>query len=137
LIARHGLDDFVLLPGPYSQAQAPDLYRSADAYLTLTHQDACPSGVIEALASGLPVIHPGSGGVPELAADAGICIETGEDWEQALIPSASAVAGAMLKAAQNRDALSRTARARAVAHFGFDAWILRHRQIFQNLLERA
>ncbi|MBF0268032.1 MAG: glycosyltransferase family 4 protein [Alphaproteobacteria bacterium] len=137
IIDRQSLQNFVLLPGPYSQAQAPGLYRSAQAYLTLTHQDACPTGVLEAMAAGLPIIHPTSGGVPELAAEAGIAIETGEDWDKPLIPSADAVAKAMLKAAAERATLSPLARSRAQAHFSFDAWIERHRRVFQDLLERT
>lgn len=136
VISRHGLDDYVLRSGPYSQAQAPSLYRSAHAYLTLTHQDACPSGVIEALASGLPVVHPTSGGVPELVGEAGISIATGEDWDRPLIPSAAAVAEAMLAVAANRNALSLLARERAVRHFALESWIERQRAKFIELLGR-
>jgi glycosyltransferase involved in cell wall biosynthesis len=137
LLERKDLKDCVLLTGPYSQAEAPTLYRSAQAYLTLTHQDACPSGVIEALASGLPVIHPMSGGVPELAGEAGLAIETGEDWEKPLIPSAQAVAEAMLAAVRNRAQLSRAARERAERLFSFEAWIDRHNALFLELLAKS
>ncbi|MBF0353634.1 MAG: glycosyltransferase family 4 protein [Alphaproteobacteria bacterium] len=137
IIARHDLGACVRLSGPYTQAEAPALYRSAQAYLTLTHQDACPSGVIEALASGLPVVHPLSGGVPELVGEAGVGLETGLDWNHPLIPSAVAVADAMLRLAENRETLSRSARERAVRQFGFEAWIGRHRSLFLDLLARA
>ncbi|MBF0166170.1 MAG: glycosyltransferase family 4 protein [Alphaproteobacteria bacterium] len=137
IIARHDLGACVQIPGPYSQAEAPALYRSAQAYLTLTHQDACPSGVIEALASGLPVIHPLSGGVPELVGEAGVGLETGLDWNHPLIPSAEAVADAMLRLAENRETLSRSARERAVRQFGFEAWIARHRALFTQMLAQA
>lgn len=133
-IAQLKLQDAVLLAGPYSQAEAPGLYQAAQAYLTLTHQDACPSGVIEAMSSGLPVIHPSSGGVPELAGEAGIAIETGEDWDKPLIPSAPAVAKAMLACAQRREQLAALARARALRLFSLRAWIDRHRVLFTDLL---
>lgn len=136
VIARHGLEEAVVLSGTYSQVEAPALYRQAHAYLTLTHQDACPSAVIEAMASGLPVIHPTSGGTPELVGEAGIALPTGEDWQRPLVPSAEAIGRAMLAMAETRDRLAPLARARAVAHFDLAAWLERHRRLFHELLAR-
>lgn len=133
---RAGLAHAILFAGPYSQAQAPRLYREAHAYVTLTHQDACPSGVIEALASGLPVIHPTSGGVPELTGEAGIALPTGEDWQKPLIPETGAVAEAMLRAAAAHAGLSHIARQRAVSLFDIQVWLERHAALFASLLER-
>ena len=49
--------------------------RSCDAFLNLSENDPCPNVVLEAMASGLPVLYRRSGGVPELVGDAGIAIE--------------------------------------------------------------
>ncbi len=135
-IARLGIAGAVSLSGVYRPAEAPAHYRQAHAYLTLTHQDACPSAVIEALASGLPVIHPTSGGTPELVAEAGIALPTGEDWRRPLIPSAAEIGQAMLAMAAARDRLAPLARTRAVAHFDLAAWLERHRALFDELLAR-
>ncbi|TAN57358.1 MAG: glycosyltransferase [Rhodospirillales bacterium] len=135
-IDRLGLDSAVSLQGPFDSVSAPGIYRQAQAYLTLTHQDACPSAVIEAMASGLPVVHAESGGVPELVGPAGIGIKTGEDWERALIPSAQEVGQAILTAAQERERLSLIARERAVRLFDIKSWVARHRTLFQDLLAR-
>lgn len=134
LAEKCGVAPALTIEGRYSQEQAPDLYRRAHAYLTLTHQDACPSAVIEALASGLPVVHPSSGGVPELVADAGISIPIGEDWDKPLIPDAQSIAQAMINVAQGRDLLARKARERAKARFDISVWLDRHRALFHELL---
>jgi len=133
-VARHGVESAFELRPPYSQSEAPALYRQAHAYLTLTHQDACPSAVIEALASGLPVIHPSSGGIPELAGEAGVVLTTGEDWEKPLIPSAAAIGEAMLATAERRPELVAKARARAVRLFDIAPWLDHHRRVFERLL---
>lgn len=45
--------------------------RSCDVFMNLSENDPCPNVVLEALASGLPVLYKDSGGVPELVGPAG------------------------------------------------------------------
>ena len=52
--------------GAYNASKAPAIYQAADAYLMMKYNDPCPNTVLEALASGLPVLYSASGGVPEL-----------------------------------------------------------------------
>lgn len=74
-----GILDAVNFFGPYTRLEAPAIYQSADAYLMTKHNDPCPNAVIEAMASGLPVLYSASGGVPELARP----IHEGWPWEVA------------------------------------------------------
>ncbi|MGB0670768.1 MAG: glycosyltransferase, partial [Rhodospirillales bacterium] len=120
--------------GPYDRQTAPALYQSADAFVTLTHQDACPSAVIEAMASGLAVVHPASGGTPELVGSTGAAIPAHEDWEEQVIPAAEAVAEAMASVQSNHGLLAQSARARAVENFDIRPWIERQQALFQTLL---
>ena len=56
----------------------PDLarvLRSCDVFLNVSENDPCPNVVLEALASGLPVLFRDSGGVPELVGDCGRVID--------------------------------------------------------------
>ena len=122
--------------GPYAQEAAPELFAGADAFVMTTHNDACPSSVIEAMACGLPVVYAASGGVPELVGGAaGVALETGESWEQALMPEAAAIAGGMLRVAAEHQTMSTAARRRAVERFDIGPWIARHREVFGRLLE--
>lgn len=135
MAAAAGMAEFVSFQGPYSQQQAPALFASADAYIMTNHNDACPSSVIEAMASGLPVVYADSGGVPELVGEeGGVALETGDSWEEQLAPSAEAVAEGMLKVAENHAAYANAARARAVKRFHIAPWLERHRQVFESLL---
>ena len=129
-----GVADAVEFLGPYSQAAAPALFRKADALVHLKVQDACPRLVVEAMASGVPIVYSATGGVPELAGgEAGIGIPGEEDFENIRPPSVEAVAEAILRLLANREALARQARARAVRLFSVRDWLDAHQRIFASL----
>lgn len=135
LAGRHGLGDAVRFAGPYDGAGAPAVYRAADAYLMLKHNDPCPNTVLEALASGLPVLYGNSGGVPELVgAEAGVPLPVPDTFEGTPTPAPAAVAAGMAQVIARRDAMSEAARSRAVAHFGLAAWLERHERLFAALV---
>lgn len=129
-----GIDSAVAFSGAYTQEQAPAVYRSADAYVLTKHNDPCPNTVLEAMSCGLPVVYSDSGGVPELVGASGIAVACGESWDRPQVPATGDVAAAMLEAAAHRQALSKAARDRAVATFGLNDWISRHRAVFESLL---
>ena len=130
-----GLTDAVVYSGSYTQDQAPEIYRAADAYVMTKHNDPCPNTVLEALASGLPVVYSDSGGVPELVGEeAGVALPCEEDWERARWPAPRSIADGMIAAAENRETLSAAARRRAVDRFDIAQWIDRHGQVFGRLI---
>lgn len=127
-----GALDFV---GPYTQRDAPDIYRRADVLLHTKYNDPCPAVVVEALACGLPVVYSASGGVPELVgSEAGIGVPAPEDWEQDHPPDPAAMAAAVLRVAEGQPRFSQEARRRAVAHFDVSKWLARHRTVFSDLI---
>jgi glycosyltransferase involved in cell wall biosynthesis len=137
-VTRLGLADVVVLAGPYSQADAPDVYRSGDIYLMTKPNDPCPNTVLEAMACGLPVIYSATGGVPELVGDdAGWPLECVEDFDAMRWPDVTALAGSMATAADQHVAAGRQARERAVERYGIEHWIGRHRAVFEALLEES
>lgn len=85
LAARHPEIDFVLCGrfegltlrpnlvrlGHVSRADMAQVLRSCDVFLNLSEHDPAPNVVIEALASGAPVLYRDSGGVPELVGPCG------------------------------------------------------------------
>ena len=82
--------------------------RSCDVFLHLAENDPCPNVVIEALASGLPVIYRDSGGTPELVGEGGLSA-TDDTFREALV-----------HVIDRREELSNAARSRAVEHFSPD-----------------
>jgi glycosyltransferase involved in cell wall biosynthesis len=136
--ARFGVGPHLTFTGPFTQAEAPAVYRAADAYVMTKHNDPCPNTVLEALACGLPVVYSANGGSPELVgSEAGVGLECPEDFETTLTPPAEAIATGMLAVAENRTAMSAAARRRAVERFDIAHWIARHRAVFAELLEKA
>jgi glycosyltransferase involved in cell wall biosynthesis len=128
-----GVGDRVTFLGPYSQADAPELFRRADILLHTKYNDPCPAVVIEAMASGLPVVYSHSGGVPELVGgDAGIGIEAPLDWHRNCPPDPTAMADAVLAVADRLRYHSDAARQRAVDALDLRHWIARHRAVFEE-----
>ncbi len=56
IIKYHRLDAVIFRPGRVSQAEIPRYFRQADLYLSCAHSDGSSISLIEAMASGLPVI---------------------------------------------------------------------------------
>jgi glycosyltransferase involved in cell wall biosynthesis len=135
LIEQLNIKDSVTLTGSYTQNQAPLIYQGANAYLMTKHNDPCPNTVIEAMACGLPVICVSSGGLPELVGDeAGVKIETGESWDEILIPDEKKIAESMIMVANKYKEMSINARKRSVEMFDIKHWVNRHLIIFKQHL---
>jgi glycosyltransferase involved in cell wall biosynthesis len=136
LIAELGLADCVELTGPYTQAEAPALIRRGDILLHTKYNDPCPTVVLEALATGLPVVYSASGGTPELVGpDAGVGVRSPLDWEQDHPPPPEALARGVLDVAGDLDERSAAARERSL-RFDVRPWIERHREVFEELVRR-
>ncbi|QDU67430.1 glycosyltransferase [Engelhardtia mirabilis] len=68
-IDRAGLSERVQLVGEAEPDTLADYYRAADVLLLTSHREGRPNVVLEALASGLPVVASAVGGTPELLAN--------------------------------------------------------------------
>jgi glycosyltransferase involved in cell wall biosynthesis len=136
LVARLGLDGRVELIGRYAQRDAPELVRRAHVLLHTKVNDPCPSTVIEAMACGLPVVHPASGGTVELVgAEAGIGVPHLVSWERDEPPSAEALAEAVSRVLASRETYAAAARRRAVECFALTPWLDRHAELFEQLVQ--
>lgn len=137
-IKRLEIQNAVTILGPYSQDDAPEIYQGSEIFLTTTHQDSCPNAVLEAMACGLPVLHSGNGGVPELTGpNAGVGLECPADWETPRPPTAEAIGEGMVAIAKTHESMGRAARDRAVERFDLKPWIRRHQEVFQTLLNES
>ncbi len=137
LVRELGLAGSVELAGRYAQRDAPSVFQRAHLLLHTKVMDPCPSLVIEAIASGLPVVYPKSGGVPELVGDdAGIGVPHPESWEREEPPEPEALAEAVGRVLADLPGYTAAARARAVERFALRPWLDRHAELFESLLAR-
>ena len=134
LVDELGLRDRVLAVGEYDQRAAPAIFQQAHLLLHTKVNDPCPTVVLEAMACGLPVVHPASGGTVELVGDeAGIGVPHPDAWERDEPPSAEALADAVDRVLADLAAYGARARARAVERFALEPWLERHAELFARL----
>jgi glycosyltransferase involved in cell wall biosynthesis len=55
-VAEHGLADDVLMPGATPPEELPDYFRAADVYASCAYSDGSSLSLLEAMATGLPVL---------------------------------------------------------------------------------
>ncbi len=134
LLQSLNLTEQVIFTGPYTQAQAPQIYRQAHLLLHTKYNDPSPTLVPEALACGLPVVYLDCGGVPELVGEAGIGVAVVQSWQKIHLPEPEELAAAVLQVMAHHTEFSDQARARAVAHFDLPKFIQKHQTIFETVL---
>jgi glycosyltransferase involved in cell wall biosynthesis len=71
IVQNAGLIDRVHFPGQVNQAELPEYYRAADLYVSTSHSDGTSISMLEALASGLPVLVTDIPGNQEWVAEQG------------------------------------------------------------------
>lgn len=75
LVDRLGLAGAVHLAGPRTRAELREILRTADLFALTPHitadgdRDGIPNALVEAMASGLPVVATSVGGIPEIIED--------------------------------------------------------------------
>ena len=128
--------DRVVLRGTYSQAEAPDLLRSAHMLLHTKFQDPCPRLVVEAMSCGLPVVYSATGGLPELVpARAGAGVPGPADYDRDHPPQGEALADAVCRVWADYDAYRAAARLHAEHNLDVRNWLDAHEDAFRLLLE--
>jgi sugar transferase (PEP-CTERM/EpsH1 system associated) len=129
LLASAALHADVFMPG--ERDDVPDILRAIDCFILPSRGEGISNTILEAMATGLPVIATNVGGNAELVVD-GV---TGH-----LIPAADvdALAQAMRRVVLNPDearAAGRSGRARVLERFSLDAMVRRYRAMYDATFE--
>jgi glycosyltransferase involved in cell wall biosynthesis len=128
--ARFGLTDAVHFAG--AQEDMPRVFNELDVVVTSSHSEAMPLAVMEAMASGLPVVACKVGGVPDLVAHGvtGWLVDAGD---------CDGLASRVVELLDDEilhGAMSRAARARAVARLSLDQSIEATTKLLAQLTEQ-
>jgi sugar transferase (PEP-CTERM/EpsH1 system associated) len=123
-----GVADAVTFTG--ARSDTPDLLRSFDVFVLPSINEGISNTILEAMATGLPVVAGRVGGNPELVAD-GV---TGALYEGADPATLAAALRPYVTDSGLRRAHGEAARARVVQNFSLDSMVARYLALYDELL---
>jgi glycosyltransferase involved in cell wall biosynthesis len=130
LTAELGLSRYVSVRSNVPQDELPSLYRGASVYLQTSHEEGLGISVIEAMASGIPVVSTETAGTRETVAHGDTGWLVGQEC-----PVASAIAERALSVwDDDAQAMSHRARSRAVSIFSEKITLSRFLEVYDQLL---
>jgi glycosyltransferase involved in cell wall biosynthesis len=129
MITQKGLGGVIEMAGRVEAEEMPAMYRRSDIFVSATMQEGMSNAMLEAMASGLPIVTTRCEGVEELVGDNGTVLGEAD---------AEMIAGAVKKIARDREVyrrMSEAARNRANSFTWSsvaDRYTRLYRQIVQN-----
>lgn len=128
LVEERGLADRVTLLG-LTEDTAP-LYRAADLYVSVSSTEGMSNSVLEAMASGLPVVTAAASGMGELVTAAtGVLVEDPED-----VPAFASALSEVCGDPELRARLGMAAREKVRADYSLESVALRLRELYEEVL---
>jgi len=134
LVQSHGLGGRVHFPGHKPGEELAAIYRSAEAFVLTSRQEGLGIVVMEAQASGVPVVVMRCGGSDELISSAdrdGWLIDQGDEEAFARVLRELAASAAL------RATVGASARRKAEREFSFDAFTARLRDAYREVFPGA
>jgi glycosyltransferase involved in cell wall biosynthesis len=128
LIEQKRLSNIINLIGRIETEQMPDIYRQHNIFVSASMQEGMSNAMLEAMASGLPIVTTRCEGVEELIGDNGIVVEN--DTAEALAEDINSVA----ENPQGYKLMCVAARRRA-ENFGWDKVAEQYLQIYRRICE--
>ncbi len=126
-LGERNLREVVTLLGRREGNEMPEIYRQHDLFVSASMQEGMSNAMLEAMASGLPIVTTRCEGVDELIVENGVVVDGSQP---------ESLAAAVRKLAEDRvalDAMSVTARKRAES-FGWDKVARQYLDLYQTTL---
>ena len=125
---QRGIADDVWMPG--SRGDVPDLMRSMDMFVLPSLNEGISNTILEAMASGLPVIASRVGGNPELVEDG----DTGLLFEEGSVDDLAAAMGRYVDSAALRRKHGDAGRRRVLERFSLEAMVSNYLHVYDELM---
>lgn len=129
ILSGAGVEDAAWLAG--ERRDVPELMRSFDAFVLPSLGEGISNTILEAMASGLPVVATRVGGNPELVADG----ETGWIVPSDDVEAMSARLVDLARDPQQSASMGRLGRAQVERQFSLDAMVAAYRRIYDGMLQ--
>lgn len=126
LVEEKGLSKIINLTGRIEAKLLPDIYRQNNIFVSASMQEGMSNAMLEAMASGLPIITTRCEGVEELIVDNGVVVEG--DTAEALAEAVNSLA----ENQQGYKAMCAAARRRA-EKFGWDKVAEQYVQLYRRV----
>jgi len=127
-VAAAGIEDNVIFTGPRSDM--PAVFDGLDLVVSTATAEACSRAIVEALASGTPVVAAAAGGNPELVADG----DTGRLFVPDDPMALATALDELIVAVDRRQAMGATARRRAERQFSIERQTRQIEAVYADLL---
>ena len=128
LLAQSGVSQLAWLPG--ERADVPDVMRGLDCFALPSLAEGISNTILEAMASGLPVVATAVGGNPELLVDG----QTGELVPPGDVEAMAASIAGLASDPARAAAMGAAGRERAEQFFSLPAMVGAYRQLYDRLL---
>jgi len=126
IVSESNLSDIVEMTGRIEAEKMPQMYRQHDIFVSASMQEGMSNAMLEAMASGLPIVTTRCEGVEELIKDNGFIVENAQ---------AEQIAEAVKRLAEDRETyryMSRAARQQA-EKFSWNSVAERYLKIYESL----
>jgi len=130
LAEQKGLSNTIEFTGRIESGKMPEIYRTSNIFVSATMQEGMSNAMLEAMASGLPIITTPCEGLEELIADNGIIVKDS---------SVQSLAEAISKLAEDKHrfkAMCESARRRA-EKFGWDSVAESYIQLYERIIQKV
>ena len=129
------IENRISFVGQYFQENANQIYNAADIYLYFVHQSNCPNSILEAMATGLPIISVSTGGVPEIVDEnCGVCLYSEPSWDKPTVPNIDEAVDGVKKILKDYSFFSDSCLKKVKKNHNFNDWINRHKEVFKEYL---
>jgi glycosyltransferase involved in cell wall biosynthesis len=121
--------------GSVPREKMPEVFRFSDIFLNLDINAACPNAVVEALASGLPIVGFDTGALTELVInDSGVIVSyDGDPWALDL-PNIEALSEGLTHIIENFKEYKKSARNTAIKFYNIENIMEKYEKVIESVL---